>query len=139
MLLLFNVAAINLPLSKAITAIPSGRTYARVNEDVILLCTAKKTDTSGQNLELLTLTIQNDTSPQLMLIIGPFNEYMTDELKSPNHMKSFYNKTSTEVTLGIIITNLITGDSGIYKWTASYPPNVEEYISTELIVMSKNI
>ena len=138
-LLLFNVAAINLPLSKAVTATPSGKTYARVNEDVVLLCTAKKTDTMGRNLELLTLTIQKAASPQLMLIIGPFNEYLTDELKPSNHIKSFYNKTSTEVTLGIIITNLTTEDSGVYKWTASYPPNVEESIIAELVVMSKNI
>ncbi|EDV23321.1 uncharacterized protein TRIADDRAFT_57821 [Trichoplax adhaerens] len=136
MLLLFNVAALNLPVTEAILATPSGKTYARINEDIILLCTAKKTDNSGRNLELLTLTLQKSPFPRLMLIIGPFNEYMTGEIKPSNRMKSFYNKTSTEVTLGLTIKNLVTSDGGNYIWTASYQPNHEKVITTTVVVMS---
>ncbi|EDV25798.1 uncharacterized protein TRIADDRAFT_55259 [Trichoplax adhaerens] len=90
-----------------------------IHQTISLQCTARLIDNQGRPLDLLSFGKVEKTWPPYLLVMNSNKDYLIDE-GDQSTVKSFYNKSMTNVTIGITILNITTSHDGIYKCAASY-------------------
>lgn len=121
-LLLLYIIIITVKITRAasnISITPAGQVSVTIDQSLNLTCTAKLKDAQGRSLELLSFGQEGIVWPQYFLVLSSNQDYLVDDGNQLT-INSYYNKSSTDMMIGLHIQSVIKNHTGIYKCAASY-------------------
>ena len=124
--------------TSSVSITPSGQLSVIIEQRLNFTCTAKLKDAQGQSLYLLTFGQVGMVWPQYFLVPNSNQDYLVDDGNQPT-ISSYYNKSSTDMMIGITIENITKNHSGIYKCAASYLPDgtLQDEVTVKVNVLGK--